>query len=349
MMTDQSCTTCPNVFQFDVLCVVLEFVTRPDLGNLISTNKKLQAMLDDELVYEHFARHKYPSNTLVVSRYRSWKELLKDDNAKNGAYMLQGERAAVPIEQRSWKLPAPPSQQLPPVAIAKWRMNNSSAAYFNSVKNIMWDRHLNHIVITVEAFGARDLRTAVTTSFFRVHGLPIPPRAILLRPLFILECSKHNSPTYQLCQFYFQASDFRPGCAYKYTYNGSPTIRGSDYECVTFLGRLAFPTSLKELFTLDKENCSFISVPSTCSRRVPQSPSNILDWNVTLPRQVSELHKMGGWGTPRTVPPRTSVSSSNNSNNINSISSSATTTHHSRINELAPEEQEELDDWRVVV
>jgi hypothetical protein len=342
MMTDPSSTTTyPNVFLFDVLCVVLEFATRADLGSLISTNKKLRAMLDDELVYEQLARRKYPPNTLDVSRYRSWKELLKDDNAKNGAYMLKGERAA---GQRSSKLPAVP---LPPVAIAKWRMNNSYTAYFSSVKNIVWDRHLNHIVITVEAFGARDLRSAVTTSFFRVHGLPIPPRAIILRPLFILECSKHNSPTYQLCQFYFSASDFRPGCAYKYTYNGSPTIRGSDYECVTFLGRLAFPTSLKELFTLDKEHCSFIPVSSTSSRRVPQSPSNIMDWNVTLPRQVSELHKVGGWGTPRTVPPRSSSSSSSSNNSISSTTT--TTTHHFSITEPAPEDQEELDDWRVVV
>ena len=282
----------------DIWISIIECLEVFDFLNLLALNRDIHSIVDRDLVYERLARRKFPTSTLELSYgnanapplpnhpYQSWKELLKDDNARNGYYQLDL-----------------------PNALCRWRMNRSDQFYIAAIRSMAWDRWTRHIILTIEAFGHFDLRRAEDTSIFRVNPIPVPPRAIRL-PLASVDYGGvslfHDSPSHQLCRQLYAEDLFRPGHTYKFTYAGSSTIRGSDYECATFLDKGDF-RSLQELFSLAQENCHFVS---RNPRNVEQEqqpglifPSNILEWpDVVLPEAIKRLHRRGEWGAVQGLP-----------------------------------------------
>jgi hypothetical protein len=268
----------------DVWSVILDFLQVSDLYGLLATNKEIRSVVDQESTYERLAKHKFPMPLLDITQYEnnSWKKLLQDDNAKNGYYRL--ELNALSYCSREG------------IAWGKY--------YVNKIRAIAWDKKENRIILEVEAFGEDDLRTASTTSIFRVDSEPNGGAAVRLfdwRQPILERYPGGNS--HQLCRIHRDATWFPPGYSYKFTYNGSRTIQGSDYDCITFLSKSQFP-SLPELFDLQREQgpkdggklgrCEFVS------RSAPLVPSNVMDWKgVLLPQDVRERHLRGEWGALR--------------------------------------------------
>jgi hypothetical protein len=296
-MLDESSSSCCLllVIPLDVWSAILDFLQVSDLYGLVATNKELHSMVDQEGVYQRLAKRKFPIQFLDITQYdNSWKQLLQDDNAKNGYYRL--ELNAVSYCSRE--------------GIA-WGM-----FYVNKIRSIAWDRQENHIILEIEAFGENDLRTAPPTSIFRLdpeNGVGAAPvhlphmywrsqqPAVDPPPLQVYQ----GGDSHQLCRIHLDAAWFPPGYSYKFTYNGSRSTRGrSDYDCITFLSKHHFP-SLPELFDLQREvgeggqlgRCEFVS------RSAPLVPSNVMDWKgVMLPQDIKERHCRGEWGALR--PPK---------------------------------------------
>jgi hypothetical protein len=273
----------------DVWSAILDFLQVSDLYGLVATNKEIRSIVDQDSTYERLAKRKFPVQLLDITQYdNSWKKLLQDDNAKNGYYRL--ELNAVSYCSRE--------------GIA-WGM-----FYVNKIRSIAWDRQKNHIILEVEAFGENDLRIAPPTSIFRLDpengtgaAVHLPHYMHSWRQPVVYQQQGRDS--HQLCRIHLEAGWFPPGYSYKFTYNGSRTIRGSDYDCITFLSKSQFP-SLPELFDLQREQglqggklgrCEFVS------RSAPLLPSNVMDWEgVLLPQDIKERHRRGEWGARR--PPR---------------------------------------------
>jgi hypothetical protein len=57
---------------------------------LTTTNKEILSTVDQDLNYDQFAGRQFPLYLMDTSIYEnSWKELVQDDNTKNGCYRLQ--------------------------------------------------------------------------------------------------------------------------------------------------------------------------------------------------------------------------------------------------------------------
>lgn len=292
----------------DIWTTIAGFLVVLDLYNLLATNKEIHSTVDQDVIYEQFAKRKFPLYLLDRSVYEnSWKKLVQDDNARNGYYRLQLN------------------------AVSFWRRNSNQMFYVNMIRTIAWDRQTNQIILEVEAFGENDLRGAFATTFFRVNPIPVPPRAI---PLVNIRCENYecNGPSHKLCRLYLDATQFRPGHTYKFTYSGSATIRGSDYECVSFLSRAEF-RSLPDLFEMPSLQERLKKITTTmrssgydgpidadfveCQRRefasrmtiqpsgncdfvsrwTPLQPSNVLNWQfLTLPQAIARRQSRAEWG-----------------------------------------------------
>ena len=266
----------------DVWSAILDFLQVSDLYGMVATNKEIRSIVDRDSTYERLAKHKFPIQLLDITQYEddSWKKLLQNDNAKNGYYRME----------------------LNPVSYCSREGIAWGTFYVNKIRSIAWDRQENQIILEVEAFGENDLRTAVTTTIFRIN--PENKGATVRmydwwQPVQVYP----GGDSHQLCRIHMDATWFPPGYSYKFTYNGSRTIQGSDYDCITFLSKSQFP-SLPELFDLQREErslqggtlgrCEFVS------RSAPLLPSNVMDWEgVLLPQDIKERHRRGEWGALR--------------------------------------------------
>jgi hypothetical protein len=296
----------------DIWTAIATFLERLDLYSLLTTNKEIHSMVDQDVICEQFAQRKFPLYLLDLSLYEnSWKMLLQDDNAKNGYYRLQVNA----------------------VSFSQIR-NSDEMFYVNIIRSIAWDRKENLIILEFEAFG-ENLRAASTIDFFRVNpslllALILPSFSI---PLVKSRCENyaHSGPSHQLCRIYLDATQFIPGYTYKFAYSGSHMFRGSDYHCFSFLAGRDFRSlpelfempslqeRLKELTTMMRSsgyngpidadfverqrrdiasgktiqqsgNCDFVS------RSTPLRPSNVFEWKgVPLPQRLQEC--MGGCST----------------------------------------------------
>lgn len=306
----------------DIWTAIAGFLERLDLYSLLTTNKQIHSTVDQDVIYEQFAKRKFPFHLLDISLYEnSWKMLLQDDNARNGYYRLQLNAVTFSLG------------------------NSDQMFYVDIIRSIAWDRKENQIILEFEAFG-ENLREASTTAFFRVSpslvALPLPPGAI---PLVKIACENYaySGPFHQLCRIYLDATQFIPGYTYKFSYSGSQTFRGNDYHCFTFLAGSDF-RSLPELFEMSSlqerltelttimrssagyyrpvdadfverhrrdmaprktiqpsGNCDFVS------RSTPLQPSNLLEWKgFPLPQGLRERHDHGAWGAVQ-LPPSDSV------------------------------------------
>mmetsp|Transcript_30875 Transcript_30875/g.51010 ORF Transcript_30875/g.51010 Transcript_30875/m.51010 type:complete len:275 (+) Transcript_30875:23-847(+) len=256
---------------------LLPFVSLLDATSLMSTCKKVEAVISDDSVYRIFAEQKYPADTLQPDEHydQSWRRLLQDDNAKGGCYVLKIH------------------------AVSRWRHNAMlpGVFYINSVRYLIWDRSTRKVHVAIEAFGSNDLRAADRTTICRAcHGNDTERRLPPLQATDSLQCESSvyvvNKRTYQLCvlhfpQVYFEFPTFGWGYSYYFTYNGSPTIRGSDYECVPFLRNF---NSLKEVFSLEQENCSFRPRDFVCD------PSDVRTWGEPIPIEFLSMAEEELWG-----------------------------------------------------
>eukprot|EP00541_Cyclophora_tenuis_P001531 CAMPEP_0116578944 /NCGR_PEP_ID=MMETSP0397-20121206/21989_1 /TAXON_ID=216820 /ORGANISM="Cyclophora tenuis, Strain ECT3854" /LENGTH=299 /DNA_ID=CAMNT_0004108393 /DNA_START=51 /DNA_END=950 /DNA_ORIENTATION=+ len=264
---------------------VLPFLTLPDVATLTRCCKDVRDVLSDDVVYSQFARLQYPPETLEIGSYGSWKDLVKDDNAEAGIRVLNVN------------------------AVSEWHYNKKLGRrlfYVNSVRLMVWDRRARSISLLVEAYGNTDLRTAHTTSIFRVNGdadvrvvhLPFPMSERRHPPGRVLErstCRDHtdiaNVPSYKLCFLHFPESSFAPTTEpvrYMFTYNGSRGLEGTDYPCVDLTTNF---TCLKELFSVEN-GAKF------CARdSFEVGPSDVKQWEVsTIPESILARRDRGEWG-----------------------------------------------------
>jgi hypothetical protein len=129
----------------DIWCSVVGFLELADLCGLLTTDKQIHSTINQDVIYEHFAKRKFPLHLLDISRYEnsSWKELLQDDNAKNGYYRMQLN------------------------AVCSCSRNYSDQRFYvNMIRSMAWDRKDNQIILEVESFGENDLADASRTSFY---------------------------------------------------------------------------------------------------------------------------------------------------------------------------------------
>jgi hypothetical protein len=74
----------------DIWTTIAGFLEILDLYSLLTTDKEIHSTADQDVIYEQFAKRKFPLYLLDRSVYEdSWKKLDQDDNAKNGYYRLQ--------------------------------------------------------------------------------------------------------------------------------------------------------------------------------------------------------------------------------------------------------------------
>jgi hypothetical protein len=289
----------------DVWTTIAGFLEILDLYSLLTTNKQIHSTVDQDAIYEQFAKRKFPLYLLDRSVYdNSWKKLLQDDNAKNGYYRLQ-------------------------LNAAYYCRRSSDAMTINvhMIRTIAWDRQANEIILEVEAFGGDDMRVASGTTFFRVdpwvNPIRVADRAIPLVQIWY-ENYKYNGPSHQLCRIYLDANEFLPGYAYNFTY-GEPRplpsvynyprhfLAGSEFRSLHELFKMPSPQErLKELtITMrsggyngpidadlverqrrDVASRMTIQPSGACdfvSRSTPLQPSNVLEWEgVSLPQELRE-------------------------------------------------------------
>lgn len=348
----------------DTWLTVLDYLQLSDVYNLLPTSKKIFSMIDTETAYERRARFMYPLSTIQpnnISKYKRqeeeeekqeqnqqtgeeiddsdkpWKRLLQDGNGKNGLYVKTLHKVSYCLDN-----------------------NEMNMFYVNSIRYMIWDKQEKTISLIIEAFGHEDLRTGLTTSLFRlsttlaayITGRTTTTTVTKIDPirtksfvpigspaLWFIDQSDMFRDKHDLCQLVYPEEVFcHPGNEYKFTYNGSPTIEGSDYECVTFLK----PTEvqpLERMFRIapgtgtdNSNNCQFVpreeeeeegtttdegqsatatssSSPDTSSSPSSSSssslsrwwmkPSNILEWSgVNIPDRFRRLHEQGRWGNP---------------------------------------------------
>jgi hypothetical protein len=290
----------------DIWTNITGFLEILDLYSLLTTNKEINTTVDQDVIYEQFAKRKFPLYLLDTSVYEnSWKTLLQHDNARNGYYRLQLN------------------------ALSCWsRYDGTSAFHGHMIRTMAWDRQTNQIILDVEAFGENNLREASGTSFYRLDPTLRVATASAI-PLVKIRCEnyEYNGPSHKLCRIYLDASQFLPGHTYQFIYGRSRKIGGSaEYDCVTFLAGSDF-SSLPELFEMPslrerlKErttiirssgynglmdatsiqpsgNCDFVS------RSTPLQPSNVLEWqdHSFLPKEIRERHGYGAWGAAQLPP-----------------------------------------------
>lgn len=117
-----------------------------DYRSLLCLNQEFHDLLSQEWVFECLARAKFPDQTLLrLDRYNfSWKELLQDDNSKNGYYLIKKN------------------------IVAEWKHNTPDRFYVNRVSAVGWDRRINKVFVDIEAYGEDDLRSAFSSRIVRV-------------------------------------------------------------------------------------------------------------------------------------------------------------------------------------
>jgi hypothetical protein len=282
--------TLDSSLPLDIWTTIVGFLERTDLYGLLTTNKQIHSTIDQDVIYEHFAKRKFPLHLLDISRYdnSSWKELLQDDNAKNGYYRMQLN------------------------AVSFLRINSDHRFYVNMIRSIAWDREENQIILEVEAFGENDLPRPSRASFYRIDTTSAGAQALfpLVNDRIRCEHYEHNGSSHQLCRIYMDATAFRPGPSYTYRY-----AKRKDFGRCTFLDAGLFQ-SLPDLFALgmprgvqerkrkraaelppeasmapSRGRCDFVSWST------PLRPSNVLEWKgVSLPQAIRDRHDRGAWG-----------------------------------------------------
>jgi hypothetical protein len=298
----------------DIWSTINGFLEILDLYSLLTTSKEIHSTVDQDVIYEQFAKRKFPLYLLDTSVYeKSWKKLVQDDNAKNGYYRLQ--------------LNAP----------SFLKRSDDHIFYLYMIRTIAWDRQANEIILEVEGFGENDLREASGIAFFWVHPIQADEWNV---PLVKIRCEnyEYNGPSHQLCRIYLDANQFLPGYTYKFTYGDPRPVRsvynydhtflaGSDFRSLPELFKMpSLQERLKELTTImrssgyngpidaglverqRRDNASLMTMqPSRAcdfvSQSTPLQPSNVLEWEgVSLPREMRERHGRGEWGTVQLAP-----------------------------------------------
>lgn len=298
---------------------VMVFLGLPNLPKLMAVDKEFHEMFNQEAAFAHFARRKFPPETLILSSYNgSWKQLLRDDNAQNGVYVRRMH------------------------VMSEWRSNRKEGHqgrhYINSVRCMIWDRRAQQVHIGIEAYGNTDLREAAGTSIFQIQDgyrnprhlgqrtrrtdrrprspdLPELERRLRVSNAIQLSRSvgRFCSRSHDLCLISLEDRWFdEPGSYYRFTYNGSLDTDGNDYGCKIFLRECS---SLRHCFQRGYSSivpglnhCEFVSRSTYLLR-----PSNVLDWpdmvwepeeedeeeaakNRILPPNIRKLHEEGRWG-----------------------------------------------------
>jgi hypothetical protein len=258
-------------FLADTWFHILSYMQLSDFASLLSTDKLLrERLLEDEEAYmKLFACLKYPMDTVDVQLYgQSWKILLQDDNARGGCYTLSTR------------------------IVSEWRANSdpffvTSHFYINAVRHVVWDRQVKCIYIIIEAYGNQDLRDAHTTTIFHVpldnfRGTRYEPQSYH----YLINQNGHK-----LCILRFPEDIFNQGhtCDFWFTYNGSETIRGSDYPAVPFL---RCEPSLRDTFNLSRSECDFR--PKTFCEQV--KPSDVQSWGRHMNDNIIQQMHRGQWG-----------------------------------------------------
>jgi hypothetical protein len=205
----------------DIWSCVVGFLELADLSSLLTTSKQIHSTSDQDVIYEHLAKGKFPLHPLDVSlcESSSWKTLLQDDNAKNGCYRLQLN------------------------AVSCSRNNSDQRVNVNTIRSIAWDGKHNRIILEVEAFGENDLPKASRTAVCRID--PTSTRSSFLHPpkksgVWFENCET-NGPTHQLCRISMDASAFRPGHDHVCRCPAH-SVRGRDCRPCAFLPEGCFPS-----------------------------------------------------------------------------------------------------------
>jgi hypothetical protein len=301
----------------DIWTTIAGFLEIIDLYSLLTTNKEINTTVDQDVIYEQFAKRKFPLYLLDTSVYEnSWKTLLQDDNAKNGYYRLQLNAVSF-----------------------RYSMDDDRRLFYTAqmIRTIAWDRQTNQIILEVEVFGENNLSPASSSALFRVIPTPVtfslPPGAMIPLVKTRSEDYAYNSPSHRLCRIYLDATQFLPGCTYKFTYSGSiygcfTFLSGSDFRSLSELFEMPSPQErLEELTTImqssgyngpidedfvvhqrrDMASRMTIQPSRYCdfvSRSTPLQPSNVLEWNggVLLSQGLRERHGRGAWGAVQLPP-----------------------------------------------
>lgn len=292
---------------------VVDFLKLTELPRLMAVDREFHKLFNQDAMFSRFACRQFPPETLDVSSYNgSWKQLLRDDNARNGVYVRRMH------------------------VMSEWRLNRKDRHlhYRNSIRCMVWDRRARRVHIGIEAYGNEDLREAKHTSIFQVQGgrrrrprhlgqltisrqyqPDLPELERRLQVANVVQLSRppedSSSRSHDLCLLSLEDRWFNePGSYYRFTYNGSLDTRGSDYGCEIFLRECS---SLRECFQLGysynvpgPNQCEFVS-----RNAYLLGPSNVLDWpdlvleteeedeaekKHLLPPYIRQLHAEGRWG-----------------------------------------------------
>lgn len=258
----------------------LPFVTIADVASLMRTCTTVRRTLVsmEDIIWRLFAELTYPAETLLVQQYdNSWKDLLQDDNAKGGFYMLTSRTVS------TWDYNVYQDDE-------HHHLDVHTRIYVNSIEHVIWDKQERTVSLVIEAFGHTDLRGAETTTIFQHVHPPGEFNSATFAPI-----ASHyliNREGYKLCVVSYEQTIFESpsNITYYFTYNGSDSNAGSDYPCVEFLVNVA---SLKELFSLQNESVSFRSR----SFFNGMEPSDVRSWSHQIPgRIIDSLMSRGQWG-----------------------------------------------------
>jgi hypothetical protein len=212
---------------FYVWGAILGFLQVSDLYGLLTTNKDVRSIVDQESVYEQLAKRKFPSHLISRNVYPSWKALVQDDNAENGFYRLQSNG----------------------ISYHSWRNNDPDGGMYHvkRIRAIIWDRLESEIIFEIEVFGENGLRHGVFTSIRRFNPAI---RVVTQLPCILrgLQKYEHNSTSHQLFRIPHDAAYFRPQHAYRLTTHNET----NNFNCATFLASSQVP-SLPKLFDFETQ------------------------------------------------------------------------------------------------
>jgi hypothetical protein len=120
----------------DLWLDIVPFVNVVDVASLLTTCTTLTKTLKSKecAICRLLAERKYPEETLHVDQYdNSWRDLLEDDNAKGGVYVLTTRTASYLKNKRV-----------------------VGRLYVTSIEHLIWDKQERTVSLVIEAFGHDD-------------------------------------------------------------------------------------------------------------------------------------------------------------------------------------------------
>mmetsp|Transcript_33436 Transcript_33436/g.77060 ORF Transcript_33436/g.77060 Transcript_33436/m.77060 type:complete len:297 (+) Transcript_33436:129-1019(+) len=265
-MSDLARTSLPR----DLWMSILGFVTE-EMHSVACVCQEFASIARSEEFSRLCVEQRYPADTICRESYPSWRAMLLDGNAKNGVYVLDRN------------------------ARSGWKFNGNHRYYTNAVISILVDRSI--IGLVVMGLGHADLRDAGKTSVFRVEGeseeAATPDRATKLVNVAVDRVE--NQPGFKLCVIHFHQKDFLPHYEYRFTYNGSRTHRGSDYDCDVFLK--ANEVAWVRQCLRYRDQFRFVSRGGLANAIHQHWKEHNGDtfWN-SVPQPIRQLHEQSSWG-----------------------------------------------------